>query len=240
MGIKQKVKKEDLPKEFQKLPLIETKDGISDSVYLLGKEYVLKLYQKWCDEVYILSLLDGLKVPKVVKEFELYGKYAVVFTQIKGVSTSNYPLEVVRFLKNLHKKTKAKTTKNKKLFTKERLKELIEKSNLDEFKKVFESIDIKLKDDGIIHGDLFPDNAKFLGKNLSGVYDFSEACVGDFYFDLAVVVFSFGCDIDEALNEYETKISKEEFLEYIKFAKLYYTLNRYLDGRDWKKIYETI
>ncbi len=240
MGVKQKISKYDLPKEFQNFSLIESKDGISDSVYLLGKEYVLKIYEKWCDEVYILSLLDGLKVPKVVKEFEIDGRYAVIFTQIEGKSSDEYPLEVVRFLKRLHNKTKGKTTKNRKLFTKKRLEKLMEKSNQDEFKRVYRSIDIELKDDGIIHGDLFPDNAKFVGKNLSGVYDFSEACVGDFYFDLAVMVFSFSCDVDEALREYGADIRKKEFLEYVKFAKLYYSVTRFLDGRDWKEIYETI
>ncbi len=209
---------------------------MSDSVYLLGNKYVLKIYQKWCDEVAILSLLDGLKVPKVVKELEIDGNYAVIFTQIDGLSTDKYPLEVVKFLKEFHKRTKEKTTKNKKLFTKERLKNLIDKTNHKEFFKIYDSIKIDLRDDGIIHGDLFPDNAKFIGKTLSGVYDFSEACVGDFYFDLAVVAFSFGANIDKILTEYGADIDKRQFLQYIRYAKLYYSVCRFLDNRNWEEL----
>ena len=236
MGIKIKINKNSLPTKYQKFKLLPTSDGISDTVYLLGSEYVLKIYEDFSDEVNILKLLDGLCVPKVVDEFLVGGKVARVFTQIQGVSTKKYPLEVVRFLKRLHKKTKGKTSKNKKIFTKEHLIKMVLKTKNEKFLQMFEDINIELKNDGIIHGDLFFDNAKFLEDRLSGVYDFSEACEGDFYFDLAVVVISFGVDSKEVLRVYEARISEEEFLEYIKFARLYYGVSRYLDGRDYEEI----
>ncbi len=236
MGIKQKISKKDLPKEFRKYSLIKTKDGVSDSVYLLGKTYVVKIYEKQSDEVYILSLLNTLCVPKVIKEFEVKGKYAVIFTQVEGKSLKKYPFEIVRFLKKMHNITIRKDTKNPQLFGRNRLESLIDKTKHKEFKKIFNTLELKLNDDGIIHGDLFPDNAKFIGKKLSGVYDFSEACVGDFYFDLAVVTFSFGIDHKKVLKVYQASISEEEFLEYIRYAKLYYAVYRYLDKREYKSI----
>lgn len=41
---------------------------------------------------------------------------------------------------------------------------------------------------GLIHGDLFVDNALFDGNTLSGIIDFYNACHGAFVFDLAVTV----------------------------------------------------
>jgi len=172
----------------------------------------------------------------VVDEFLLSGKVARVFTQIKGISTKKYPLEVVRFLKRLHEKTRAKTSKNRKLFTKKRVKEMVLKTKNQKFLQMYDEIELELKNDGIIHGDLFFDNAKFLGEKLSGVYDFSEACEGDFYFDLAVVVVSFEVDYKDVLRVYGARISEEKFLEYVKFARLYYGVCRYLDGRDYREI----
>jgi len=228
MGIKVEISQKDLPKEFQEYKLIPTSDGISDTVYLLGSEYVLKVFENFSDEESILKLLDGLKVPKIVESFTLGGKHALIYTQIAGQSTKKYPLEVVRFLKKMHQKTKGKTTKNPKLFTKQNLAVMIKKANYKRFDTLFNEIDISLKNDGIIHGDLFPDNAKFLGDRLSGVYDFSEACEGDFYFDLAVVCFSFGADEKEVLKVYGADISEREFSQFLKFAKLYYSVSRYL------------
>ncbi len=228
MGIKVDILQKDLPKEFQNYKLISTSDGISDTVYLLGSEYVLKVFENPTDEESILKLLNGLKVPKVVKSFTIQAKQALIYTQVAGKSTDKYPLEVVKFLKGMHKKTKDETAKNPRLFTKKVLEEMLKKADFQEFYKLYDGIDITLKNDGIIHGDLFPDNAKFIGQTLSGVYDFGEACVGDFYFDLAVVCFSFGADEKEVLKVYEADISVKKFQEYIKFAKLYYAVSRYI------------
>ena len=44
MGVKTVVQKKQLPKKYQKYNLIETKDGVSDTVYLLNDIYVLKVF----------------------------------------------------------------------------------------------------------------------------------------------------------------------------------------------------
>jgi len=228
LGIKVTVSQKDLPTKYKSYQLIPTSDGISDTVYLLGDEYVLKVFENQTDEENILKLLDGLCVPKVVESFFIEEKQALIYTQIKGSSSKLYSLEIVKFLKRMHQKTKGKSTKNPMLFTQKNLEQMLKEADKEEFFSLYECIDISLKNDGIIHGDLFPDNAKFIRDRLSGVYDFSEACEGDFYFDLAVVCFSFGADAKEVLRIYGADISEEEFREYLKFAKLYYSVSRYL------------
>ena len=39
---------------------------------------------------------------------------------------------------------------------------------------------------GVIHGDLFPNNAMFIGDTLTGIIDFYFACTGFFAYDLAI------------------------------------------------------
>lgn len=41
---------------------------------------------------------------------------------------------------------------------------------------------------GAIHGDLFRDNTLFEGDRLGGIIDFYNGCIGDFLFDLSIVI----------------------------------------------------
>jgi len=58
---------------------------------------------------------------------------------------------------------------------------------------------------GIIHGDLFQDNALFEGDRLSGVIDFYYACTDALLFDLAIAVNDWCSKIDGALDEEKTQ-----------------------------------
>lgn len=58
---------------------------------------------------------------------------------------------------------------------------------------------------GIIHGDLFIDNALFDGSQLAGIIDFYNACNGAFVFDLAVAVNDWCSDASGQLNEWRTR-----------------------------------
>ncbi len=98
--------------------------------------------------------------------------------------------------------------------------------------KLVQNIDIA--DDGLIHGDLFPDNSKFIEDDLNGVFDFIESCRGDFSFDLAVVANSWCSNIHdrdfllEEYNKFAPKfIEKSSLLEMMKFSALFYALQRF-------------
>ena len=223
MGIKTAISKDDLPLKYQGLSLIQTTDGVSDSVYLLEEQFVLKIFESPSlqtieNEKELLKRLSTLKVPQVVDSFSIGEKPAVIYTQIAGQSADKPPTDQIRqigsFLKEFHTLTKTL------------------------------SVNIELKEDGIIHGDLFCDNAKFQNGVLSGVYDFSEACNGDFIFDLGVTAVSWCFEghslhkekLEELTSSYGLDLEYERFKEYIKYALLYYATTRYINDRDYKEL----
>lgn len=252
MGIKTKISKNDLPLKYQKYELIETKHGVSDSVYLLGDKYVLKIFENIKvdiqNEIELLNLIRELKVIQFVEHLKIDKKPIIVYKYLEGKTlirpNKQNIIDISKFLRSFHAITAKKNSKNSMIYEKSQLKSVIDKTTNKIIQNYFEAIKIDLKNDGIIHGDLFPDNAKFLNDKLNGVLDFSEACNGDFLFDLAVVAISWCFDINklntqklEALiDNYDKNIDKEQFNEYMKYALLYFSTMRFVDNRDYQEL----
>jgi len=253
MGVKQKVTQDELPLKYQSYNLIETTHGVSHSVYLLDDKYVLKIVEKkelnsLLNEQNLLVELKTLCVPKLLDIITKDNYIFAFYTQISGKSkyhpTLNEIEEIGVFLKKFHKISKNSTSTNTKIYEKEYLKNLVVQTKNTTLLNYFNTINCSLKNDGVIHGDLFYDNAKFVENQLSGVYDFIEACRGDFIFELAVVTISWCFDdndlnfekVDVLLKTYSLKIKIEQFIEYIKYALLYYITTRYLSNRNYKEL----
>ena len=259
MGVKRVITKEDIPLAYRDLELKPSEDGVVASVYLLGDSLVLKLFEKDTptlkieNEIYLLQELKGLLVPKVIDHFMLEGYHILIYTQLLGeslkVATKEHIEQIGLFLKEFHLQSKTiKLPYMVQEYSNDKLKQMIEATKDPRFYRAYLKYKIALKCDGIIHGDLFLDNCKFVGSSLSGVYDFSDIGVGDFYFDLAVVAISWCFDKDELnrakvetlLNSYGSKIAFEEFLDYIGYALLFYASRRYLAKRNYQELFRRL
>ena len=253
MGVKRQIIIDDLKPYIDVKNITPTIDGISDTVFIVDDKYILKIFELATkkeieNELELISFCTHLKVSKVIGDiFTIQDKYALIYEKAKGKSlkevSKNDILQIGTFLKEFHKITKDKTSTNQQLFIKDELFKLIIKTNHKPFFELFDKIDIELKNDGIIHGDLFLDNATFFEGKLSCVFDFIQSCNGDFLFDLAVVAISWCSTKKEILyllESYEANISYERFLPYFKYAILYYSVTRFLEEKDfsdlWKKI----
>ena len=234
--------------------LTETKNGITDSTYIgIDKEqtkYILKIYENSTtkevqSELKTLEYLQT-KVPCVLsKEIFYYdNKPVVLFSFIKGKIANDINkeqiVEITNFLSDIHQSNIKPKVKNiySKVYFEEMLRSSIKKT--DAFKSRYLLIkDIDLRDDSFIHGDLFPDNAKFIHNKLSGVYDFGQSCFGNAKFDLSVMIISwcfkdycFNMDFYTSIIEQYTmntkKVIDTNILKpYLLYACLYYALQRY-------------
>ena len=249
VGVKTKLELEEIRAFFDVQKLTPTINGISDTVYILDDKYILKLFEDSSlesldEEIRLLELCEDLPISKIVKKpFIIKNKPAMIYEKCSGKSldkTSINSIEQIgRFLKEFHTITKNKSTSNIDLFEKSRVQKLIDKTGNNEFQKIFDTIDIELKNDGIIHGDLFMDNATFIDDKLSCVFDLNDTCNGDFIYDLAVVALSWCKDEKEyqiLLESYGLDIKMDSFIKYIKYGMLYYSITRYLDGRDFESL----
>ncbi|PLY05302.1 MAG: hypothetical protein C0625_14845 [Arcobacter sp.] len=249
MGVHTKISLEDLKPFFDVDSLQETNHGNTDTVYILNDDYILKIYETNSfenikAEVEILGLCESLCVPHIKKDcFKIKDKYALIFSRGKGKSLEKANIQhleqIANFLKKFHLLTKGKKLNIKSSYNNENIKLLIDKTNHQTFKEIYDSLNLKLNDDGIIHGDLFLDNATFLENKLECVFDFSDACNGDFLFDLAVIALSWCEDkksIEHLLNFYDSSVSLEVFEKYIRYASLYYCVKRYLENRNYEDI----
>ena len=243
--------------KIQFISLKETENGITDSTYLgtsrVGKQYIFKIFEESTIEdvrnkILILNNLTELKVPKILSTnivlFE--NKPTILFSFIKGnipkVISIDKINEIVNFLSKLHK-VKDFIPSNKNIYSKihfEKMTKNIQNENLkNEIIKKYSTIkDIDLKPNSIIHGDLFPDNSKFIEETLSGVYDFAQSCYGNKYFDLAVLIISWSFEefefkysfFNKIIEIYEKnmdeKITKKQIKKYLLYACLYYSVQR--------------
>lgn len=238
--------------EFESLAT--TTNGITDSTYIgfdkNQNRYILKIYEHSSvnevqNEINILNHLKDIAVPKVLSEYiTLYEhKPVVLYSFIEGkiLQKINLPhLEAIaEFMAYLHNVTFKSEAKN--IYTKSSLEHMLMQTNEQkvEFDVFYNHIkDIELYEDALIHGDLFPDNAKFIDGCLSGVYDFGQSCYGNHLFDLSVVLISwcFESSFNTAfanafLSRYNTIRQTHYDLIFLKpyllYACLYYSLQRY-------------
>jgi len=271
MGVKTSLTLEQanlLFKEYFFETIEPTKDGISDTTYLafnFDGAYVIKYYENATDEeidaeVELLKSLHkhGLKVNFVLAENKDNKRWKL-FSYIAGKSALAPSFVEIRqiaiFLAKMHIFSKTdRSVKN--VFDAKKIKcelQILKRKNIKVYHQLKELKQMSFsKKIGIIHGDLFIDNAKFVSRKLSGVYDFIEAGRGSFIQDAGITALSWtsGSLAKRAYflkcynSASKVKLSKKELNSGMRFGALYYAMSRFngkkLEYRELLKKYRDL
>lgn len=230
-----------------------THHGVIDTTYVLktdSSKYILKRYERAsqaqiADEARLLNHLHAcrLNVPKLLSIVDKWH----LFTYIKGDfphQTNLYNLQSLgQFLGKMHLATKKKdavfTPFNKRSFKKDIKNVRLHHPLLA--KQLEKLLSFDDRRDGIIHGDLFPDNSK-LHSNRLGVFDFIEAGNGSFHFDAGITAMSWiakektisKMKLHIFLKAYNQqapyKLTLSELLTQMQYAALTYALQRWINN----------
>jgi len=243
MGVKVPIFAHQLPKPYRALPLHPTIEGCRASVYYLGEEYILKLFDPHEDsttETALYPHLHRLPVPLPLAHFMLEEREALLFPKLSGthpISPSFSQLRIIgAFLQQLHSLTIPPLPLPKR-YSKSVLYAKIQRSQYPPLLDYYHTLEVpELREHKLIHGDLFRDNALFEEERLTGVIDWSDCAWGDPLFDVAVVALDW-CFEEERLkseklsvllHSYHPSLDKKSILPYISYALLYYATTRYL------------
>jgi len=234
-------------KSYNFTSIIPTTTGIMDTTYIvdtLTNSYILKHYERDLKTKVMLDakLLTELKLARLNVSVLLDAKDGwYIYEKLKGEEPKNIQIyhiqALARFLAKMHNTTIKKSI-GVDFVQKNEIKKMLSftKTKLFYQYKKFESLKtITLKNDGIIHGDIFKDNTVFNEAKI-GVFDFSDSSDGSFVFDAGVTLFGFGIDVKNKLfiniflNTYNQKaikkLTKKELLKNMEVAYLFYTLKR--------------
>ncbi|MBL0709347.1 MAG: phosphotransferase [Sulfurimonas sp.] len=264
MGAKSKIALFQLQNLFPSYSFVKiraTSSGIIDTTYIVytkDDSYILKKYErdiskKIAFDTKLLKTLkaSSLNVPLMLEKND--GWY--IYERLKGKEPKNvqtYHLRAVaRFLSQMHllsSKSRCKLKSSLESDIKEAL--CFTKKNYFSYYKKFEFLkDFRVKNEGIIHGDLFKDNTVFDGTKL-GVFDFIDAMCGSFVFDLAIALVGFDVKADNDyainifLNSYNQratrKIDKKTLKKQIKYASHFYALKRVYEYKNTNKARELL
>ncbi|MEY4505227.1 MAG: hypothetical protein RL154_1524 [Pseudomonadota bacterium] len=236
---------------------VPTKNGVSDTTYILytakNKKFVLKVFESASlkqinQEMALLKeLKSSLVAVPIGKPRLITGKLSLLYPFLNGLHPDKINIlqtaSIGLFLANLH---------NKNLKTKPPIKainaqclDILKNIDFTPFAKYGNLLEqlVKTPVDGVIHGDLFFDNALFCSNKLCGVLDFSEATKGSFAFDIGTAAFGFCFEgnilnfdkLNSMLNTYNVAIknkpiTKSVALQNIRYAAIYFGVFRF-----WRK-----
>jgi homoserine kinase type II len=230
-----------------------SKDGVSDSVYLVATDkgaFALKLFEtadieQIKSEHSLLYSLGSLPVAQPYRHRHvpfLSGKPSSLYCAFSGLHETENVAAIGGFLSQMHRVSGALKSKNQSFATQfEKLEQTIANTPFGKYTGLVDEM-LRLACDGVIHGDIFPDNTVFEGDVLVGVIDFIEAAEGSFAFDLGVAAFSF-CAKDgivqfdkliSILDAYKfRKYTQKELLRFASYAALFYGVGRFVGGRSY-------
>ncbi|MCD6433560.1 MAG: phosphotransferase [Sulfurimonas sp.] len=260
MGVKTLITLEEVNRLFPSYNfknLKPTSSGIIDTTYIVD-DFILKKYErniktKIDEDIKLLNDLKalGLNVPVCLdKNGEWY-----LYEKLKGEEPKNiksfHIQELARFLARFHSFSYKKSS-NSNFIDQKEVSSLLNytKSNFFSYYKKLQFLEKqKVKNDGLIHGDIFKDNTLFDGRKI-GVFDFIDSADGSFSFECGVALVGFDVKkkrdffINLFLLNYNQhapkKIEKKELLEQMVMACGFYALKRIHKYEKTKKAKELL
>ena len=250
MGVKTTITLGELNKKFLSynfIKLTPTTSGIIDTTYVAHtktKSYIVKKYERDIqhkieqDTRFLTELKSAeLNVPVCLDNDGTW----YIYEKLKGThpkDVKSYHIQALgRFLAKFHKHT-SKTKCNSNIIIEDEVTEALKyvKANYFSYYKRFEFLkNFTHKNEAIIHGDLFKDNAIFNGKKI-GVIDFIDSSCGTFAYDVAVALVGFDARVDNNyfinlfLKNYNQnapkKLKKSIVVEKMKTAANFFALKR--------------
>ena len=192
------------------------------------KKYILTIFEEpnlnLNYAIELMDLLSANKIPCPVPVKSKDGKQVLnfknkplsIFTLLPGVTiTKKIPseemcIQIGKTLAKMHlhsKKHKAHYIglRNVEWFkrTAKKLNPFLDINEINLIDKELENLEYCIEKNlpsGVIHSDLFRDNAMFIGDNLTGVIDFYYACNGYYLYDLAIIVNDWCLNEDMTIN----------------------------------------
>lgn len=244
--------------------------GIENTNYYVTTskgEYVFTIFEKINinDVNYYISLLEKLSFSGIVCPqpqtdlnntiiHKTNGKPYAFFSRLSGQNLTSVnkihceaiarelakfhttPFSFTNAMRNRHGKVWRETTANKLLHQ----LSAVDAQLLNRELSLYRELDKLAFPKGIIHGDLFRDNALFVGDRLSGIIDFYDACYDSYLFDVAITVNDWCRDAsgnfdqilyETFLNEYQkirpfTSLEKHNWNLMLRFAATRFWLSR--------------
>jgi len=186
---------------FSFTKLTPTTEGIIDTTYIVensNKKYILKKYENKTplqlqNHIEFLNRLarHNLNVPQLVAESNLW----FLFNYIKGehpTSITYFNLRQIAInTRKIHNCTRGYYVKRH-IFDRINILDALKYQKKDSFyyyKKYLDLKNMQRSVDGLIHGDIFPQNILITNSNIA-IIDFIDAADGSLIFDLAVALSS--------------------------------------------------
>lgn len=250
MGVKTQITVKTLNTLFSNYnftSLDPTSDGVMDTTYIAhtkNKSYILKKYER--------DIKDKVDLDKkLLKDLKHYGLNVSVcldekedwyiYEKLKGVNPKNintlHIQALARFLASLHQYSYKKDFPHAFLdeYDPKTLLQKTKSSHYVYYKKLQILQNLKMQNDGLIHGDIFKDNTVFHQAKI-GVFDFIDSGSGSFSFESGVALVGFGIKkknnyfINLFLNTYNQhtpkKLTKKILVDQIEIASKFYALLR--------------
>lgn len=242
--------------DFRKI--MPTKEGIMDTTYIVETKncaYILKKFErdvqeKLATEKALLALLSdsNLNTPKFVAQNHEWYLYTKLEGKIPQQIGHRQLQTLARFMAEFHNISRnfqdAKSFLSS--YNREEMLRFVKKNYFVYYKKFACLQNIKQKNEGFIHGDIFRDNTLFTNNKIA-VFDFIDGGLGELSFDVAVALVSFNPHnrpffTKTFLQSYnqraKQKISHKELQKQLKTAGKFYALVRLVADDNRKRMQE--